>query len=856
MGVYNVPLDMESKNSASIIIGRIKPNSTVLEFGAANGRMTKYLTEEKNCIVDILELDANAYEDAIKYARKGYQGDVEQYEWINIFEASSYDHIIFADVLEHLENPSKLLLQVKPLLKEAGTLLVSVPNIAHSAVILSLLENKFEYRKEGLLDKTHIHFFTYNTLINMLSEAAYFPIYETTINILPWYTELAKDIKNSPSSIQYQLASKSYGTAYQFIMECCKANTESSIKTTTVKNIYKAYPVDQLQIHICKNSTYSENFAIKKAISVGNVIVDQNLEEFGEVYDIRLHIANIPIVLHTLNLQINNKEVDVNTINGNFFHYNNLYIFTKPSEVYISSQENISNIFVSFHYSYIHDIDLLSNIQQILTDMKSLNLQNEDLGSKQIANDLEVENLRKNLQENNNQYLNYLSIFETNSQEIQENRGYIEHLEQEANIFSDLYHDVINSTSWRISAPIRGIGKITKFISKAVCLLKEKGVKQFLKIILLKVKSLFSNNKSSLTTSQSPLNTDIELLDRWVNNYVVPFKLQIIPDASIVDVVIPIYNGFEFLDKLFETISRTKIRHRIIVIEDSSPDERVLPYLENLYLNKQIDILIQNPVNLGFVKSVNKAFKVAKNHIALLNTDIELPNEWLERLMYPIFKNNKVASTTPFTNSGTICSFPNFLQDNQLYLNLSLDEIDSQFKQINPTFTEIPTGVGFCMGINHAVLTKIGIFDDITFTEGYGEENDWCQRAIKAGYKNVMIENMFVYHKHGASFSTQQKSRLMKKNAELLSKKHPNYNHDVAKYIERNPIKVIRDYLIMKINNQYVSESPILVFHHNLGGGADIYINQRIKEWLDQKKTNLYDTIRYSYKSLYSIVLL
>ena len=66
---------------------------------------------------------------------------------------------------------------------------------------------------------------------------------------------------------------------------------------------------------------------------------------------------------------------------------------------------------------------------------------------------------------------------------------------------------------------------------------------------------------------------------------------------------------------------------------------------------------------------------------------------------------------------------------------------------------ELPTGVGFCMALNRNVLKKIGFLDEQTFGKGYGEENDWCMRAYKAGYKNVLIPNLFVYHKHGMSFN-------------------------------------------------------------------------------------------------------
>ena len=60
------------------------------------------------------------------------------------------------------------------------------------------------------------------------------------------------------------------------------------------------------------------------------------------------------------------------------------------------------------------------------------------------------------------------------------------------------------------------------------------------------------------------------------------------------------------------------------------------------------------------------------------------------------------------------------------------------------------------MGINREVLQEIGNFDAKTFGKGYGEENDWCQRAIEKGYKNVHVENLFVFHNHGGSFKSEE----------------------------------------------------------------------------------------------------
>lgn len=300
-----------------------------------------------------------------------------------------------------------------------------------------------------------------------------------------------------------------------------------------------------------------------------------------------------------------------------------------------------------------------------------------------------------------------------------------------------------------------------------------------------------------------------------------------------VDIIIPVYNGLYYLEPLFNSIKKTKMSYRLIVIDDASPDERIRPYLKKYQSNHPEMILIENEENLGFVKSVNKGFRYSTNHIALVNTDVEVPDMWLERLMQPILENDMVASTTPYTNAGVICSFPKIGQDQKIFQGLSLEVVDNEFKKIKPRYVEMPTGVGFCMGINKKAIELVGLFDEESFGKGYGEENDWCQRAIEHDMTNVHVENLFVYHKHGGSFLSEDKKRYAERNSKILSQKHPMYYQDVAYFFELDVNRDIRKYvewqLLLNLNIP-----TTLVFNHSLGGGATSYIEQKEQEILRQ----------------------
>lgn len=355
--------------------------------------------------------------------------------------------------------------------------------------------------------------------------------------------------------------------------------------------------------------------------------------------------------------------------------------------------------------------------------------------------------------------------------------------------------------------------------------------------MLQKIKEKMQHNEKRLA-EVTPLDP---------KSYFEPFDAQkyALP-AQTIDIIIPVYNGFEFLERLFDTLkANTTPHYRLIVVNDASPDERVLPYLKERLSEFDNAILIENQSNLGFVLSVSSAVEKTRGHFVILNTDTELPPLWLERLMYPIFHMPKVASTTPFTNSGTIASFPTFIEDNPIFEDLEVAQLDSCFREVKPEahYAHLPTGVGFCMGVNADLIKEIGFFDKETFGKGYGEENDWCQRAIKHGYANLLVPNLFVYHKHGGSFPSELKQKLLQENYVKLLARHPDYDQQVHRFIQQDPHNTLRKLIVMTAST--LKEPMWVIFDHGLGGGANQYADDLIETKLAEGSNTL--LIRYDF---------
>lgn len=149
------------------IINTVGLNKTILEIGSSSGYMTK-LFLKNNCVVDVIENDKSSFLKLPKKVRKSFNYSIED-EKINELLSKDYEFIILADVLEHLINPEGVLRVMHKLVSKKCKLIVSLPNVASWVMRKQLfLNGDFEYTESGILDKTHLHFYTVNSLQKVL----------------------------------------------------------------------------------------------------------------------------------------------------------------------------------------------------------------------------------------------------------------------------------------------------------------------------------------------------------------------------------------------------------------------------------------------------------------------------------------------------------------------------------------------------------------------------------------------------------------------------------------------------------------------------------------------------------------
>lgn len=305
--------------------------------------------------------------------------------------------------------------------------------------------------------------------------------------------------------------------------------------------------------------------------------------------------------------------------------------------------------------------------------------------------------------------------------------------------------------------------------------------------------------------------------------------LAAIEQRCSVSVILPVYTDVEMTEACIDAAipGILSIPQAILVIvNDSSPDAGMNSMLHKKVAQWPLTIrLLTNERNLGFVASANRGMRFIENQdIALLNSDVIVPPDWLTRLQEEAYSQPEVATVTPLSNNTTICTFPEFLQDNSVPFGLGVNEVDNVFRCSRLSNVETPTGVGFCMYIRWDCLKMIGYFDEGLFGRGYGEENEFCQRAVKKGWRNLVTPNLYVYHKGGASFGAD-KAALVSNANDVMDRIYPNYHSEVQEFIGRNPLRESR---LIRFADLLASVRVPKILHvsHGLGGGVDQHIEE------------------------------
>lgn len=301
-----------------------------------------------------------------------------------------------------------------------------------------------------------------------------------------------------------------------------------------------------------------------------------------------------------------------------------------------------------------------------------------------------------------------------------------------------------------------------------------------------------------------------------------------------IDVVVPVYTGYEETLACLESVLTTTTREQaeLVVVNDASPDTALTAALCAMAADGRITLLT-NPSNVGFPGTANRGIRLHPDRdIVLLNSDTRVFANWLERLRCAAYSADDVGTITPLGHAASITSYPWISESDAAEPACTSEEgeeIDRIASRVNARHTvDLPTGVGFCMYLRRDCLDEVGELDERTFGRGYGEENDFCLRARRLGWRHLAATGLFVWHRGGHSFG-QARRVLKARNARVLNARYPGYESLVAEFVAGEALRTARRAIDMqRLLGRLVN--PMLLLTFDLGGGVARHVDGRRSE--------------------------
>ena len=300
------------------------------------------------------------------------------------------------------------------------------------------------------------------------------------------------------------------------------------------------------------------------------------------------------------------------------------------------------------------------------------------------------------------------------------------------------------------------------------------------------------------------------------------------PVRPAIDIVVPVHNASDDVRRCIASVRAcTAGDYRLVLIDDGSFDPGVRDVWREIGQlgDPRIDLL-RNERNLGFTATANRGMTHSDADVVLLNSDTIVTHGWLDALARCAASDARIATVTPFSNNAEICSFPRFCEDNRWPDDGDPERTRAALADAAvPTYPDLPTGVGFCMFVRRTAIQALGTFD-MAFGAGYGEENDFCLRAARAGWRNVLADDAFVVHTGERSF-VGRKAELGGRNMERLVSRHPYYEAMVQRYIAADPLRPLREAAQSRLALAGPRRGVLHVIHHH-GGGTETHVRALI----------------------------
>ena len=831
--VYDRDIQGSERSSLSVLASHLPSGARVLDLGCGSGAIGRFLAARDGASagpIDGLTLSADEAALAAPTYRRVEVADLDAVRLPQLFAPAGYDAIVCADVLEHVRQSPRVLAECRELLAPGGLLLLSIPNAGYSGLVAELMAGEFRYRTEGLLDETHVRFFTRRTLLRFLAEHGW--AVESTEAItrqLP-DSEFRVAFDALPPAVARHLLALPDALTYQFIVVArpLAAHEPAPPPADAESAALPAQALFTSQLYLGAGGGFDEARKLTQAGTIGAPRQTLRFALPAAAPDgLKLDPADRPGFLHLHGLSLRDAQGEV------LWHWSpqeaaallgtpQAGIVTQPpawpgapftlllhgDDPWIElpipwpalARAGQGALEVELGWPMSADYLALAGLAEQRIAQAELALRAERAASEAARRDAARQ-------------------FDTQQQEITRERAAASQAAQAIAALHQQTHGLTEQNT-HLRAQKQAL------LATHQTLARERDEAHRL---------VHDIEHSTVFRATRPIVHAKMRVDRLLgvgSARPVPVELPVphplAPAPLPVDVIVPVYRGLADTRRCIESVLASACRTpwRLILINDASPEPEVTRYLRDVAPTDQRITLLENEENLGFVGTVNRGMALsADNDVLLLNSDTEVANDWLDRIRAAAYGDQKVASVTPFSNNATICSYPRFCQDNALPEGWDTARLDALFARTNPgQVVDVPTGVGFCMYIRRAALAALGLFDVEHFGKGYGEENDFCIRAADAGWRNLHALDTFVRHFGGVSFG-DSKSPRERAAMDTLRRLHPRYESEVLAFVQGDPARLAR--IMVDVARLLDGGRPlILAVLHDRQGGTERHVHE------------------------------
>ena len=685
---YDYEIDLSRENSSHTkILKLVGKGKYVLEIGCATGYMTRYLKEELGCRVYCVEIETESAQAARSYCEELLIEDIEQIDLHEALKDRQFDVVIMADVLEHLKDPRSILKKLRHFLADMGYILLSIPNGAHGSLALELLDGKWEYRNEGLLDRTHLHFFDKESLSALLDETGYLISQLDRVIIHPRDTEMKTPWDSYPRDITAYLekVNPEYQT-YQFIVK-----THPTTASGWKKGLQDALESEKNKVGDLEKKLKK---AEKELVSLKSEVAGFEAEASKREKE----------YLQNLDRETNRLEEEKADIRRGF-KAEIARVEEEKAEVRLRLEEEKVEVRKGYE----------AQENRLQGEIKGLQLEAAHFKAETVRLSEDLTRVK---------------------QEKSELEGRI------AGQWERL-HEIETSLVWHLITRYRSIvdrwlpqntprRRFYRLCVLAPVVLFREGPLAFCKKIAARLPGMGKLGQGKGSEGHSGKTWHPLAFPQF--------------DEKEVTIIIPVYNQCEHTFRCLESVLKNSTVPYEVIVVDNASDETTAQMLDAM----QGIRVISNKENQGFVTACNQGAEAGEGENYLfLNNDTEVTQGWLEAMLRPLeAKKAGIVGAKLVYPDGRLQESGNIIWQDGTGWNYGRDD-EPDLPQYS-YLREVDYCSGACLLVKKDLWKELGGFDR-RYIPAYYEDTDLCFAARQKGYKVIYQPEARVIHWEGVS---------------------------------------------------------------------------------------------------------